>query len=245
VKAAGSADLAIQVDPVRAAFDQNPRDLLREPLHPEAYVAAASSGPQALVLSGHMSTAPYVLGGIAGLALVKALFRPHRAVVREGGVAACPGPNRYRVCDPSLAIDAASGTPVFSTAEGRVAVVGDRFLQIAAHDEPVVLMYDGVVPSVQEGQYVGRGQQIGQSMGRVFFSVTQFMPGNKLVKVDPSSWLASRGQQIAAKYTGSRNEWCEQGRNIDVPASAGGPCNLYEPERGGFALLPVTVSVER
>jgi hypothetical protein len=192
-----------------------------------------------------MSTAPYVLGGIAGLALVKALFRPYRAVVREGGVAACPGPNRYKVCDPSLAIDAPAGTAVFATAGGRIAVIGDRFLHIATHDEPVVLMYDGVVPSVQEGQYVGRGQQIGQSMGRVYFSVTQFTPGSGILRIDPSSWLASRGQKIAARYTGAGSEWCEQGRNIAVPAGAGTPCSLYEPEKSGFALLPVTVSVER
>ena len=160
-------------------------------------------------------------------------------------MAACPGANRYKVCDASLAIDSPSGTGVYATAGGRIAVVGDRFLQIATHDEPVVLMYDGVVPSVKEGQYVGRGQQIGQSLGRVYFGVTQFLPGGKLVKVDPSSWLASRGQKIAAAYTGPGTAWCEQGRNIEVPASAGTPCNLHEPERGGFALLPVTVSVER
>lgn len=194
-----------------------------------------------------MSTAPYVLGGIAGLALVKALFRPHRAVVREGGVAACPGANRYKVCDASLAIDAPAGTGVFANASGRIAAIGDRFVHLATHDEPVVLMYDGVVPgsSLKEGQYVGRGQQLGESRGRVYFSVTQFMPGGKIVKVDPSSWLASRGQKIASSYTGAGTSWCEQGRNIEVPVDAGRTCNLYEPDRGGFALLPVTVSVER
>jgi hypothetical protein len=193
-----------------------------------------------------MSTAPYVLGGIAGLALVKALFRPHRAVVREGGVESCPGANRYRVCDPSLAIGVPQGTAVYATAGGRVAVVGDRFLHLATHDEPVVLMYDGIVPSVKEGQYVGRGQQIGAAPGaRVYFSVTQFVPGGAAQKVDPASWLASRGQKIASTYTGPGTAWCEQGRTIEVPLEAGRACNLHEPDRGSFALLPVTVSVER
>ena len=192
-----------------------------------------------------MSTAPYVLGGIAALGIVKALFRPHRSVVREGQVTTCPGANRYKVCDASLSIAAPVGTGVYATAGGRVAARGDKFLQIAAHDEPVILMYDGIVPSVVEGQYVGRGQQIGQSMGQVFFSVTQFLPGGKLAKVDPSSWLAARGQKIAAHYTGAGTQWCEQGRHIEVPSPAGVACNLYEPERGSFALLPVTVSVER
>jgi hypothetical protein len=194
-----------------------------------------------------MSTAPYVLGGIAGIALVKALFRPHRAVVREGGVAACPGANQYRACDPSLAIDTVAGTPVYATAGGRVAVIGGRFLQLGAHDEPVLLMYDGITPEpgLQEGQYVGRGQKLGESRGRVYFSVSQLVPGGSIQRVDPSSWLASRGQKIATKYTGAGTSWCEQGRNIEVPVAAGRACDLYEPDRGSFALLPVTVSVER
>jgi hypothetical protein len=193
-----------------------------------------------------MSTAPYVLGSIAGIALVKALFRPHRAVVREGGVTACPGANKYKVCDASLAIGTTTGMPAYATSGGRVVAAGDRFLHIATHDEPVILMYDGVAPSVREGQYIGRGQQIGVATGpTVYFSVTQFVPGGGLQKVDPSSWLASRGQKIASTYTGNGSSWCEQGRNIEVPLDAGRTCNLYEPDRSSFALLPVTVSVER
>ena len=150
------------------------------------------------------------------------------------------------MCDPSLAIGVPQGTAVYATAGGRVAVVGDRFLHLATHDEPVVLMYDGIVPSVKEGQYVGRGQQIGAAPGaRVYFSVTQFVPGGAAQKVDPASWLASRGQKIASTYTGPGTAWCEQGRTIEVPLEAGRACNLHEPDRGSFALLPVTVSVER
>jgi hypothetical protein len=193
-----------------------------------------------------MSTAPYVLGGIAGLALVKTLFRPHRAVVREGGVAGCPGLQSKTVCDASLVIDTQPGTAVYATAGGRAVAVGSTFLHLASASEPVILMYDGVVPDVTEGQYVGRGQQIGVSLrGRVFFSVTQFVSGGGIVKVDPASWLATRGQKIAASYDGPGTSWCEQGRHIEVPVSAGRACNLYEPEKGAFALLPVSVSVER
>ena len=193
-----------------------------------------------------MSTAPYVLGGIAGIALVKALFRPHRAVVREGGVASCPGANKYRVCDPSLAIDSPAGTPAYATAGGRIAAIGDRFVHVAAHDEPVLLMYDGIAPDpgLREGQYIEHGQKLGESQERVYFSMTQLVPGG-LQKVDPASWLASRGQKVASTYTGPGTAWCEQGRNIEVPVAAGRACNLYEPDRGSFALLPVTVSVER
>jgi hypothetical protein len=124
--------------------------------------------------------------------------------------------------------------------------LGDRFLHIASLYEPVVLMYDGIAPDAfQEGQYVGRGEEIGVSSGRVFFSVTEFGPQGVVQKIDPASWLASRGQKVAVKDTGDGQLWCEQGRHIEVPVSAGRPCDLYEPEKGAFALLPVSVSVDR
>jgi len=194
-----------------------------------------------------MSTMTYLLGGIAGLAAVKALFRPDRAIVKEGAVASCPGANKSRVCDASLAIDAPPGTPAYATSGGRVAAIGGSFIQLAAHDEPVVLMYDGITPAagLVEGQYVGRGQYIGDSLGHVYFSVTEFLPGGAFHKIEPSAWLASRGQRIAANYTGRGTEWCEQGRNISVQLDAGRACDLYEPERGSFSLLPVTVSLQR
>jgi hypothetical protein len=204
-----------------------------------------------------MSTAPYVLGAIAAVGIVKVFFRPHRAVVKVGTLGACPGPARGVKCDPSLAIVTEPGTPVYSTVSGRVAAVGPRFIQVASLSEPVVLMYDGVTPGVAnpwdrttrsqfvEGQYVGRGQALGESRGTVFFSVTEWLPGGELQKIDPASWLASRGQRIAAKNTGKGSSWCEQGRHIEVPAEVGRPCNLHEPDRGAFALLPVTVTVNR
>lgn len=192
-----------------------------------------------------MSTGPYVLGAIAAIAGVKALFRPRRAVVKEGAVTACPGTNRYGICDPTVVIEAVSGTPAYSTAQGRVVAVGPHFVHIASRQEPVVLMYDGVSPSVEEGQYVGRGEAIGESMGRVYFGVTQFLPDGSAVRVDPASWLAARGQRVAYRSTGAGTLWCEQGRHIEVPTSAGRPCELNEPERGAFALLPVTVSIDR
>jgi len=169
-----------------------------------------------------MSTGPYVLGAIAAIAGVKALFRPRRAVVKEGAISACPGQNRYRICDSTIAIDASAGTPAYATAQGRVVAVGSHFLHIASRQEPVVLMYDGVAPTVEEGQYVGRGERVGDSMGRVYFGVTELLPDGTAVRVDPASWLA-----------------------IEVPTEAGRPCDLHEPDRGAFALLPVTVSVER
>jgi len=194
-----------------------------------------------------MSTAPYVLGGLAAVFAVKTLFRPHRAVVREGSVAACPGDNSYRVCDPTLRVTAPEGTNVFSTGPGRVMAVGPDFVHIALRAEPTILYYDGIAPDVREGQYVGRGQVIGVSRGRVSFGVQQFASSGVVSNVDPSSWLAARGHRIAARYTGSGSEWCAaaQGRHVTVPRSAGAACNLQEPDSADFALLPVSVEIER
>jgi len=194
-----------------------------------------------------MSTAPYVLGAIAGVALVKTFFRPVRAVVKEGVVAACPGTMHGSVCDPSLVISTPQGTPVYSTVGGRVVAVGDKFLLVASLYEPVILMMDGVspLPDLVEGQYVGRGQCVGDSMGTVYFSVTEFTPDGSSVSIDPASWLASRGQKIAEKLDSRGSSWCEGGRHIEVPVAAGRACDLHEPEKGSFALLPLSVSVDR
>lgn|SRR6185295_2090067 len=242
-----TADFAVNAERPLVLLDRDPRDFRRE-LHGSSSLKGYQdlSGAPSSGMLRQMSTAPYVLGAIAGVAIIKTFFRPNRAVVKTGTVSACPGPNRSKVCDPSLAIATPEGTPVYSTVSGRVAAVGDRFLHLASLSEPVVLMYDGVEPhDFQEGQYVGRGQEIGTSLGQVFFGVTGFTPGGAIVSIDPSSWLASRGQKIATKNTGSGSSWCEAGRHIEVPSSAGRPCNLQEPEKGSFALLPVSVSIDR
>jgi hypothetical protein len=192
-----------------------------------------------------MSTAPYVLGAISAVALLKTFWRPHRVVVYEGGVSRCPGPNQYHVCDPTLAIDTPKDTDVYSTVSGQIIAVGHDFVHVASEHEPVVLYYDGIVPNIVEGQYVGRGQCIGTSSGRVYFGVTSFDRPGKAYHVDPASWLASRGQRVAAKDTGPGTSWCEAGRHISVPASAGTICDLRAPDRASFALLPVTVDIQR
>lgn len=191
-----------------------------------------------------MSTAPYIFGALAAVAAVKTLFRPHRALVREGGVAGCPGGSGGR-CDPALRISSPEGTPVFSVLSGLVVAVGPHFVHVAARGEPVIVAYEGVMPDIREGQHVGRGQRIGESGGKLAFLVTEFDSGGGAHYVDPASWLAARGQRIAARDTGAGSSWCEQGRHIEVPKAAGSACGLHEPQRGSFALLPVTVSVER
>lgn len=159
----------------------------------------------------------------------------------------CPGANSFDECDPTLRLDSPAGTAVYSTTAGKVVAARGDFVQIASRREAAVIYYDGVTPTIEEGQYVGRGQKIAESNGRVAFGVQQFRPGGEIVNVDPSSWLAARGQRIAADYTGSGAVWCEKvrDREVVVPRPAGSACNLHEPDKGRFALLPVSVEVQR
>lgn len=193
---------------------------------------------------------PWVLGALGVGALVKGFFRPHRAVAKKGTVARCSGPNQYGVCDPADALAVPAGDAIYATGAGKVVAVGDRFVHILVGNEPVILMYDGIEPDVIEDQYVGRGQTIGYSTGTVFFSVTELGPGRSgslpyvASNVAPSAWLAARGMKEVVKNTGAGNRWCEQGRNIAVPVDAGRACRLQKPDPAGFALLPVSVSVE-
>lgn len=188
--------------------------------------------------------APFIFMGLGALAVVRGVFRPHRAVVREGAVQRCAGPNQYRVCDSTDTLVTPDGTSVYSTASGRVAAVGQTFVHVVARNEPVILMYDGIMPDVVEGQYVGRGQKLGASQGPVAFGVWQMAPaphGTVMQRVPASAWLAARGMKVAVRDTGAGSKWCEGGRHIQVPRSVVEACDLREPDPAGFALLPVEV----
>ena len=186
-----------------------------------------------------------VWGGLGALALFRAVFRPTRAVAKEGAVRRCAGAsNQFGVCDPSDVIDVEAGESVFSTAPAEVVDAGDDYVNLVVQNEPVVLMYQGIVPTVEEGQHVGTGQKIGESTGRVFFSVTQFKPNGVAEFVAPSAWLAVRGQQLVRTNTGDEGAYCAQGREIVVPRDAKLNCDLRLPQKAGFALLPVTAELE-
>lgn len=179
------------------------------------------------------------------MTLIRAFFRPTRAVVKEGKVFRCAGgTNSFGVCDPSDVIETSVGDAVFSTAPARVVSVGGDYVNLVVMNEPVILMYSGVAPSVSEGQHVGTGQKIGISGGRVTFSVTQYKQGMASEFVVPSAWLAVRGQRLVRKDTGSGDAYCAGGREIVVPDGVGAGCNLKLPTKAGFALLPVTVERE-
>ena len=191
--------------------------------------------------------APYVLGALGLASGVRALWRPHRAVTRDGSVQACPGKNKYGACDPTIRIAAPVDTPAFSPLPGTVVAVGDDFVHIMGRREAVVVMVDGIEPSVVEGQSVGTAQRVGDSLGQVGIGVWELIPGDPfgIKTLDPASWLAARGIRVVSNDGGSGELWCEGGRDITVPESAGTSCELRRPQPGKFALLPVQVSVSR
>jgi hypothetical protein len=190
--------------------------------------------------------APFVFGGLGALALLRALWRPHRAVLRKGSVDRCSGPNRFGVCDPTMGLTADDGTEAYAVASGKVAAVGDQFVHVVGRQEPVILVYQGIVPAVVEGQHVGKGQKIGEVAGPVAFGVWQLRPtdtGPVLQVVPPSAWMAARGIRPTVKH-GDANKWCEGGRTIVVPSETRRSCDMKKPDPASFALLPVQIDLE-
>lgn len=189
----------------------------------------------------------WFFGATSALFLLRGLWNPHRAVVKEGGVASCPGPDDG-VCQDTLALQAAPGTPVYATGSGTVVMAGDRFVHIQVSNEPVVLHYFGVTPDVQVGQHVSRGRAIGVARddGPVEFGVTGLVPqsnGPELVSFEPSSWLAARGYEPSVKkLTGGSDMWCAGGRHVTVPKAVHQNCGLESPSKARFALLPVSIT---
>jgi hypothetical protein len=190
--------------------------------------------------------APFIFMGLGALAIVRGVFRPHRAVLRRGSIDRCAGPNSFGACDPTDTITAPDGTAAYATASALVVAVGDNFVQLAVNNEPIFLMYQGVKPEVQEGQYVGRGQRIGKSSGPVNFGVWELIPntsGPKMIQIPPAAWLAARGMRAVVKNTGSGDKWCEQHRKIDVPPATVKSCGFQQPDPASFALLPVQINL--
>ena len=187
---------------------------------------------------------PFVFMGLGGLALVRGLFRPTRAVARTGSVTHCAGPNAYGVCDPTAQLAVPAGDPIYATASALVVAVLDDSVQLRVNNEPVFVMYDGVKPEVHIGQYVGRGQRIATSSGAVSFGAWQLTPsahGPVMSPMPPSAWLAARGMRLLATDTGQK--WCEATRDVSVPASAVSSCGFKTPDPATFALLPVRIGM--
>lgn len=192
---------------------------------------------------------PWVYMGLGTLFLVRGLFRPHRAVVKRGEIESCPGANQFGGCDPFLSLAATPGEKVFSVGPGGIVAVGENFIHLLTTNDTAVVMYEGIVPEVVEGQYVGRGQKVGivDEDGLVRFSVTQLVPaddGGVIAEtVPPSAWLAVRGFRVFARGGDMGAEWCGGGRRIDVPPGAKRACNMRRPYGGKFGLLPIEVNL--
>ncbi len=181
---------------------------------------------------------PALYLGLGAACLVRGLFRPVRALAKSGLIHRCEGPNQFGVCDPSITIDVNAGDKLYAAASGKIVSVGEDYLHILVMNERVILMYHGVKPLVQVGQYVGLGQAVGDSQGRVYFSVTA-QTDTARVLVSPSAWLAERGVKVLLKDHSDGTLWCAQGRDIRVPAEP--VCDLSLPEPSDFALLPIRI----
>lgn len=195
-------------------------------------------------MSMHMVGA--ILWGALGTAcVVRGFVRPHRAVVKEGSIVRCAGSaNAYGTCDPVDTIETKVGEPVFAVGPAEVVEVGPYYVQLAIQNDAVVVMYEGLEPSVEVGQHVGTGQKIGESDGKLSILVSQFKPNNGVEYVPPSAWLAVRGLRLVLKNTGSEDLYCAGGRDIVVPNDAKRMCDLKSPRKAKFALLPVTVELQ-
>lgn len=190
--------------------------------------------------------ATWFFGGVSALFLLRGLWNPHRALLKEGAVSSCPGPEGAG-CQDTVALEAAPGTAVYAAGSGTVVLAGDRFVHVQLSNEPVVLHYFGVTPDVTVGQHVSRGRQIGVARddGPVEFGVTGVVRangGSALASVEPASWLAARGYDLTVKkLTGGQDQWCAAGRHITVPKPVHSGCGLRSPDKSSFALLPVSI----
>jgi hypothetical protein len=195
--------------------------------------------------------APTIYAALGTLCLVRGLFRPHRAVLHTGMVVRCAGRDSYGSCDPADTLRSQAGESVYAVAPGTIAAVGESFLHLVAGNDAVIVMYDGVVPEVSEGQHVGLGQRIALvgDAGTVRFSVTQLEPdassqlGYVTRVLPPGGWLAARGLRYCVDDRGGGTNYCEGGRHISVPPDDNAICHMLRPEPGRFGLLPINVEL--
>jgi hypothetical protein len=217
-------------------------------------------------MAGMFPIGVVLLGAIGAGSAVRAAWRPHRALVRDGFVIRCAGPGAVQgACDTGMHIESYRGkAEVYSPVAGRIvrvippgaqnpAAMAGGVIQVAAKGEPVLLSYVGSVahggidPQVTVGQKVGAGQVLGMAAG-VAFAVrfVQSTGGGAVttIALEPASWLAARGLRVSAKRrAGQARQWCEMGRKLQVPQSVG-QCGMKLPNPSGFMLLPVSVTME-
>ncbi len=188
--------------------------------------------------------------GVVGVAAtVRVLYHPFRAVMRDGFASKCSAEG----CDPTMTIDSFSGqSEIYAPIGGVVVAVTPGSIYLAIGSEPTLLEYTAdpnqMVVQVQPGDSVGAGQQIGLAARIKFgvYEITRTQGGTASIgrAYEPASWLANHGLRISHKRHKVTGEvWCAAGRHLVVPQAVA-KCGIRLPPPNGFALLPVSATME-
>lgn len=188
-------------------------------------------------------------GTVGIAAAVRVLYHPYRAVIRDGFASRCSAEG----CDPTMTIDSFSGqSEIFAPVSGVVVATSPSSIYVTATGEPTLLEYTAdpsqMVVQVQPGERVGAGQQLGLAR-RIKFGVYDIERSSaSSAKIgrpyEPASWLANHGCTIShKKHKTSGQVWCEGGRKLVVPQAVA-KCGMRLPPPNGFALLPVSATME-
>lgn len=188
-------------------------------------------------------------GAIGVAAAVRVLYHPFRSVMRDGFAVKCAAEG----CDPTMTIDAFQGqSEIYALAGGVVVTTTPSSIYVVLDGEPSIVEYSAnageMVVQVTPGEHVGAGQQIGLAKRIKFgvYDIERNAGGHAKIgrPYEPASWLANHGCSIShKKHKSSGNVWCEGGRKLVVPQAVAN-CGLRLPPPNGFALLPVSATME-
>lgn len=187
-------------------------------------------------------------GTIGVAAAVRVLYHPFRAVIRDGFASKCSAEG----CEPTMTIDAFSGqSEIYAPVGGVVIAASPTAIYLAVGSEPTLLEYtsvaDQMTPQVQTGEKVGAGQQIGLAKRVKFgvYEIARTASGTAAIgrPYEPASWLANHGCTVSHKKHKASTVWCEGGRHLVVPEAVA-KCGIRLPPPNGFALLPVSATME-
>jgi hypothetical protein len=182
-------------------------------------------------------------GAVGTAAAVRALYRPDRALIKDGFVLRCAATSG---CDPAMTIQSFEGTQaVFAPMAGVIVSASGISCQIVPNGEAVLLDFSGSAQfQVTAGDHVGAGQQIGLASA---FSFSVYELGRNpdghakiLGALEPASWLAVHGIRVSSKSHKHTELWCEGGRKIVAPPAVANCLKLPPPS--GYALLPISVT---
>jgi len=188
-------------------------------------------------------------GAVGVAATVRVLYHPFRAVMRDGFPSKCSAEG----CDPTMTIDSFSGqSEIYALGAGVVVATTPGSIYVALNSEPTLLEYTAdpnqMVTQVQAGESVSAGQQIGLASRLKFgvYEIARTAAGTASIgrPFEPASWLANHGLRVShKKHKTSGDVWCSGGRHLVVPQAVA-KCGIRLPPPNGFALLPVSATME-